>query len=79
MMSEPNANVPKWYLNVLIVDFVTTKNGKSLFLNVQYHVENVAAKTISANPDTKNNNQNSPKIFITCKYVIIFAESTPIK
>lgn len=52
------------YLKVLNVASVTVKNGTSPLLNVQYHVANVAAKTISASADTKNNDQKKPTTLI---------------
>lgn len=45
---------------------VNVKYGTSDFLNVQYHVANVAANTISPNAVMKNITQKKPKMLNAC-------------
>lgn len=52
------------YLTVLPKPTVNVKNGTFDLWNVQYHVANVAANTISPNADIKNTTQKKPITFI---------------
>lgn len=96
--SDPNATVPKWYLedelNYLVLlpvaykkswkshsfyltdlprPTVNVKYGTSFLWNVQYHVANVAAKTISPRADTKNTPQKKPNTLNAYNIIEFFA------
>lgn len=59
------------YQNVLKMPEVRVKKGRFLFLNVQYHVENVLASIMSDTPLMKNIVQKNASRLTTGKIIKI--------
>ena len=61
-MREPNARVPRWYLQVLARLCITpTLSMGPALSRVQYQPANAPARTISPRAATKKRSQNRPK------------------